>query len=910
MASIEELKRSIDLHDLADKLGLERPQGGGNYRSPHHDDRNPSLSIYDGGRKWKDFSDDDAGGSCIDLVMHVEGCEAADAIRRLHDLYNLPLERPDTPRTPQQPKTRAEYIAARCFDDTAPARAYLVEDRKIDEEVVDAAIKRQAIGCNHWHSEKREQGEVGYGGTAAAFIVRSLNPGHVVAVDLRYLDPELNGGVKTMSQGDKAGWPWVSDLKKLERAHTVYVVESAINALSIESCKMGGVAAIATRGTGAIEQIDWRVLRGKAVRICMDWDQPNEKGDCPGTKAAWRLLELLNTLDISAMLVDQSKWDEYEWNDVNDILKDADSVTLRSALNELEAWLIPGKPGKMADDGRRERIYLPAHDFAEYWRFRQLPDFLRRVTTKKGPDGDEREEPVDVAGFRVAGITRVQIASSTSAMTGEPDLAPKTLFSVSVQTARHGPRLIRKVFEDERLHNVDHWQKFGPIYNRSAFLRAVNILERGADLGATKAVNFVGLAWHEGKPKVNEGPDCYFTLPRQQCPYHNLTFPRGNRQDAMSVVAAYQETFRENAATIALVWALGGHLKAFTGFWPHLVMEANKGAGKSTLIKRLERSIGFTMFSRQSMGTGFRQMTSVSHTSHPVGWEEISAGKQEVIDQAVNMLQEAYNFTTTMRSSDMTEFLISAPVLLAGEDVPVKSLIGKLVQTDLTGKKGPMMPDDLKQFPVREWLEFLATFNRPQIKNRLEKARSWLRERLMAARDDDGATRMLGNYAALLCCWGLLCDWLDLDRGQGGFPDDLLQAMNSHISGTNAEREPWVWIVEILFSEISSRRFAFPFRFDVLDDKEVLCVRPSHVMDHISHSTHLRGKFDSLPIKSHGRFRKQLVGAGVLAKESIERTINRQRIAHMVALDLKALERYGLSTAIPEDLGDEIGIPD
>lgn len=909
MASPDELKRTIDLHDLAEKLGLERPQSGGNYRSPHHDDRNPSLSIYAGGTKWKDHSDDGAGGSCIDLVMHVEGCEAAVAIRRLHEIYNLPFDRPDSPRTPRQPPTLAEYIAARCFDDTSAARAFLVDERHIDEEVVDRAIQRRSVGCNLWHSDKANPGEVGYGGPAAAFIVRSMNPGHIVAVDLRYLDPALNGGVKTMSQGEKQGCPWTSDLKALAQARDVYVVESAINALSIDSCQIPGVASIATRGTGNLEHIDWRALRGKSVRILMDWDKPDEKGKAAGPQAAWRLLELLTNMDIAAMLVDQSTWDENGWNDVNDILQSGDTASLRSAIKALEPWLIPGKPGRVADDGRRERIYLPAHDFAEYWRFRQLPDFMQRVTTKRNKDGDETEEHVDVAGFRVASITRVSIASATSAMTGEPDVAPKTLFSVSVQTARHGPQLIRKVFEDERLHNVDHWQKFGPIYNRSAFLRAINILERGADLGATRAVNFVGLAWHDGKPQVNEGPDCYFTLPSQQCPYHNLLFPRGTVADAVRVVEAYQATFDQNAAAMALVWSLGGHMKAFLGFWPHLVMQANKGAGKSTLIKRLERSIGMTMFSRQSMGTGYRQMTSVSHTSHPVGWEEISAGKQEVIDQAVNMLQECYNYTPTRRGSDMTEFLLSAPVLLAGEDVPVKSLIGKLVQTDLSRKKGPLMPDDLPQFPVRQWLDFLATFSRQEIKGRLARAKGWLQERSMAARNDDGARRMLDNYAGLLACWGLLCDWIGIEREQGGFPEDLLRTMNHHISETNAEREPWVWIVEILFSEIAARRFPFPHKFDLLDDKPVLCVRPSHVVDHISSTTALRGKWDALPIKSAARFKEQLVNANVLARASLERVIGSARVAHMVALDLDGLENYGLSATIPDDVSEQIEIP-
>ncbi|HRY16584.1 MAG TPA: hypothetical protein P5330_12020, partial [Candidatus Competibacteraceae bacterium] len=56
---IEDLKRQIgDIHALAERLGLERPDKGGNYRSPHHPDKNPSLQI--GGRKypegWYDHS--------------------------------------------------------------------------------------------------------------------------------------------------------------------------------------------------------------------------------------------------------------------------------------------------------------------------------------------------------------------------------------------------------------------------------------------------------------------------------------------------------------------------------------------------------------------------------------------------------------------------------------------------------------------------------------------------------------------------------------------------------------------------------------------------------------------------------------------------------------------------------------
>ena len=62
---------------------------------------------------------------------------------------------------------------------------------------------------------------------------------------------------------------------------------------------------------------------------------------------------------------------------------------------------------------------------------------------------------------------------------------------MSVQAPRHGAQLIRRVMLDDQLHNVDQWSKFGPIWAPAPFKRMVNILERGADLGARRAANFV-----------------------------------------------------------------------------------------------------------------------------------------------------------------------------------------------------------------------------------------------------------------------------------------------------------------------------------------------------------------------------------------------------------------------------------
>jgi hypothetical protein len=501
----------------------------------------------------------------------------------------------------------------------------------------------------------------------------------------------------------------------------------------------------------------------------------------------------------------------------------------------------------------------------------------------------------------VAAISRVTIASPSSTMTGDKDASPTTIFALSVQVPRYSHKLLRRVVNDEQLHNVEVWKKLGPVYSPAGFSRLLNIMERAADIGARDAVNFVGLAWRDGQPVVNEGPDCYFADPAQQCPYSNLVFPSGPRDTARKVIEAYQATFSGNGVLQMLVWALGAHLKAFLGFWPHFVMQADKGVGKDTILRRLERSIGMTVFSRQSMQTEFRILTSISYTSHPVGWGELSANKQDLINKAVANLQECYQYNHTRRGAELKDFLLCAPVLLAGEDVPVKTLQGKLVRNQLTkAMRGALMPEDLPAFPVREWLEYLATLPKARVQDLHTRCIAELNAVCSGKADDAGAARMVTNYGAVRAAWSLLCDFAGIDTAQGGFLRDLTAQMNSHVLDSEGERQPWVWIVDTLLSEIARGTFRFPYQFTTTDDgEEILAVRTSYVMDHISREPALREFWDGLPVKSDRVFKRALVHAEVVAAETVERTINGKRVSHMVGLSLKALETYGLFVTKP-----------
>ena len=904
MASADELKQRIDLHDLADRLGLERPSGGQNYRSPHHADKSPSLSIYEknGQQSWKDFSSDE-GGSCIDLVMYVQGLDFSEAMRWLHDEYGIPRSKPDT--VEQRQRTWPEQLADICTEkgkDLSQGLDYL-RSRGLSDEILQRAVAARAIGFNDYRNPKKEEGTHGHGGPGVAFITRRWSDNQVVAVDQRYLAPDLNGGVKSNCQGERAGVPWFLTRQSVKAAHTVYIVESPINALSVMDCGLPkGTVAVAARGVTGLEHVDWSFLRGKKVVICMDNDEPNEKGHRPGTAAAWTIYDQLVELLVPAMLVDQDAW---EHNDCNDILMKEGRDELRMALRRFSPWIIPGQCGDEELRKGAPRVFLPGQDLYPYWRFRAKPDFVTWIDKiVKEDGGQEKQTFADVCGFRVADLSRISVQGAQATLTGDEDHAPHTVYAVTVQTALDDKRLVRRVLDDELVHNLDQWRRFGPIYKAPAFARMLNILYRTAEVTERRAANFVGLCWREGKLAVSHGPDCYFTAPEKQCPYHNLVWPSGSKADARAVVEAYQATFDKNAAAIPLVWIAGAHLKVVLGFWPHFVIQAEKETGKTTLLKRLERTMAFTVFSNESLKTPFRLLTTVSHTSHPVGWDEISANRKQIIDEAITMLQQTYQYNVTRRGNDMTEYLQSAPVFLTGEEVDADTLQGKVVRSSLTlGGRGDRIREDLPLFPMREWLEYLASMQKETIRAKFDKALQYLKTKSLAATDKkSGTVRMVENYAALVTGWSLLCEFAGIPSSQGQFITSAIEEMNAHIKETTATRQPWVWIIQAIINEIAANQYRAPWDIRTSDDTglRMLVIKPQHIMHHLASTMSLRATFDALPIKKSSSLMQQLQRAEVICQPRVDATIGAKRYSHMVGLSIEALELYQLHVPEPE----------
>lgn len=901
----------VDLHDLADKMGLVLGKGQSKkandrvYHSPGHTDTSPSLSIFNNGEAWKDHSTGATGGDAISLYMYKTDLQFKDAVTGLAALYSIQPFKAVKSGIASVKKSLAEYIADRCTKgDKAAATEYLA-GRGISEEVIEKAWARKAIGWNDYTSTKHPEGEVGHGGAGVAFIVRDRYDRKALAVDTRYQDPALNGGIKTNSQGDKDGAPWVLDWMAFNRAHTIIIVESQINALSVLTAMPDGIDSLALRGTSNADNVPLDLFKGKMNIIAMDNDEAFDDehrlaGHRPGPEAGWRLYDRLNAAGIPAMLVDHSEWEVGQ--DVNDILQADGAYCLNTCLGKLENNIIQGlqfSSDKLAYDGT-PRAVLPAHDYKVYWRYRTEADFTQYIS-KYERDDDGKMKPLDfedLAGFRIASVSRVAIQNWQATVLNAAEGQGEMMFAVAAQTPQHGRTLKRLTLTDEQFTNPQHWSKFGYIYKPAPFMRMTNILANTLNDSEQLAVNFVGLAFKQGKPVINEGTDCYFRDPNKQTPYGDLIFNNGTKNHARQVINAFQGTFTENAALIPVVWALGAHLKLFTGFWPHMQMEAEKSAGKSQLMNKMARAFQMQIFGSDMLKTNYRLQITVSYTGHPVMWEEVGTNKVEVIKEANDKLQEAYNYRHNIRGD--LSYLSSAPVLLGGEEVDMNSLLGKLTRTTVSvAKQGPEIASDLPVFPMRQWLEFLAELDRDTVERALDKATTSCMNMASADKSDGNAKRIVKNFACIRLAWRLLCDFAEIDYTQGGFEADLMKEMNLFLNETQASRHPWVWIMEIVMSEIDARRWMFPIAHGDCENEHgemepAIFIRHTHIMDHIKHSTHLKSRWDSLPIRQAKSLMQQLKKSGVILGEGKERKVNGKRVNGMTAFSVNKLNEFGL----------------
>jgi len=93
MTPLDKAKERLSIPEAWRLLGLAgQPKIGMNH-SPFREDKNPSLSIFGDGRRWKDHGSGD-GGSVVDFVATAKNIPGRKAVREVLRLADLPLDPP------------------------------------------------------------------------------------------------------------------------------------------------------------------------------------------------------------------------------------------------------------------------------------------------------------------------------------------------------------------------------------------------------------------------------------------------------------------------------------------------------------------------------------------------------------------------------------------------------------------------------------------------------------------------------------------------------------------------------------------------------------------------------------------------------------------------------------------------
>lgn len=97
-SKLELAKAKVGIPDVWIAYGLPGVSGR-SCHSPFREDRSPSFSVYDDGKRFRDFGTGDSG-SVIDFIMRAKGCSAGDAARELIRLAGLAgITRPPASKT-------------------------------------------------------------------------------------------------------------------------------------------------------------------------------------------------------------------------------------------------------------------------------------------------------------------------------------------------------------------------------------------------------------------------------------------------------------------------------------------------------------------------------------------------------------------------------------------------------------------------------------------------------------------------------------------------------------------------------------------------------------------------------------------------------------------------------------------
>jgi hypothetical protein len=133
---------------------------------------------------------------------------------------------------------------------------------------------------------------------------------------------------------------------------------------------------------------------------------------------------------------------------------------------------------------------------------------------------------------------------------------------------------------------------------------------------------------------------------------------------------------------------------------------------------------------------------------------------------------------------------------------------------------------------------------------------------------------MITNYAAFMTGWQILAEFAGVPTNAYGVEDAIVREMNAHIKSTDADREPWVWIIEKLCLEMGRGTYNDPW--DVQDvvnkekgeTKQCLVFKLKQAMDFVRNSQVMREFRQGLPVKGEQQLKSLLMEKNAIWRDS------------------------------------------
>ena len=356
------LKDRLLIPEVWQALRLEG-QPAARCRSPFRPDKTPSFSIYEGGRKWKDFGTGESG-DVIDFIATARQITTAQALRQFLEMAGVPQHTPPAPRhkkpQPATPAHRVEQVvapagisnhqpkppASGAGSTAAPGGQVRVPlHRGTEKERLQLAQTRRIV---------LEAVHLGLGlrtltfGTVRGFQCWILTDPDQRCAEARRLDgrpfPEcgpLAARKAHTLRGSSKSWPLgVAVLRTMPQFRTLLIVEGGPDYLAAlhfaHEQERGDVLPVAVLGRstgGKMDKEALELMRGRRVRI-----YPHNDADGGGTKSAQAWAMQLQQVGCWVDLFDFAKLrrtDGTPIKDLNDCTTGLDAASATSLRHSL-----------------------------------------------------------------------------------------------------------------------------------------------------------------------------------------------------------------------------------------------------------------------------------------------------------------------------------------------------------------------------------------------------------------------------------------------------------------------------------------------------------------------------------------------------------------------------------------------